>query len=447
MIRIPITSLMLAAVVSTSAAATAQNLAGQFVSTAIQLQIPGGLFLVDPIAGKSESLKASGPLLNSFSLHCDPYEDDIIWIGTRPPTLGGPPEIYRVTATGKAIRKTTQIIANLANADSAVWQLQVLGHELLFLTDTQLSLLPLAGGKPRVLMTFKGTNGIAHGFACDGRFVYLQMAPNVAVFAEHVLRVDLEQLTSRSLVYRSASVLKQISGVSFANDGNLLIVEQDSVTASATLEHVDITNAKVLHSVKLPFDSGSAAARMDPLTSFILVGGRNKNAQQKRILSGFVTVRNWKIFRTEFGTSPQWYRNIGVRRPLPLRRFGHACTFGNNTRPDISASGFPTPGTRNYQIRLQGLANSPGLLLIGLHGGQKTPIQLSFIGAGSCQLGVQTLASLGGFRIGVNGTFSMPAPIPQAVGPVNLDLQFLIADATANKAGFVSSQVGSIAIR
>jgi hypothetical protein len=41
----------------------------------------------------------------------------------------------------------------------------------------------------------------------------------------------------------------------------------------------------------------------------------------------------------------------------------------------------------------------------------------------------------------------MPAPIPAGIGPVNLDVQWLVGDTGANAAGFVSSQVGSVVIR
>ena len=46
-----------------------------------------------------------------------------------------------------------------------------------------------------------------------------------------------------------------------------------------------------------------------------------------------------------------------------------------------------------------------------------------------------------------NGTLLLPAPIPVTASVGNIDIQWLIAERGANKAGFVSSQVGSIVIR
>ncbi len=51
------------------------------------------------------------------------------------------------------------------------------------------------------------------------------------------------------------------------------------------------------------------------------------------------------------------------------------------------------------------------------------------------------------FKLTNNGDLLLPASIPASASTGNIDIQWLIAEAGANRAGFVSSQIGSIVIR
>ena len=93
------------------------------------------------------------------------------------------------------------------------------------MTSTQLSLVPLAGGKPRVLLSFGTGAGSATGFACDGRNVFLHMQPVTTLLVEHIYRIDLETPTTRKLIYRSGSLTHMITGMSLDAQQNLLIAE------------------------------------------------------------------------------------------------------------------------------------------------------------------------------------------------------------------------------
>jgi hypothetical protein len=68
------------------------------------------------------------------------------------------------------------------------------------------------------------------------------------------------------------------------------------------------------------------------------------------------------------------------------------------------------------------------------------------MGAGTCELGVQSLAAAWS-ALGKAGQTSLLVPIPSNVPLANIDIQWLIGDPMANPAGFVSSQVGSVVVR
>ena len=120
------------------------------MTAAASAQSAGGLFLVNGLGGTVKSLNATGDLVNSYSVACDPYDDTILWVGTSRATTSGTPSLYRVQAVAGRILAATRVNVPLSSQDFAVQRIQVLGHRLLFLTQTQLAIVPLAGGTPTV---------------------------------------------------------------------------------------------------------------------------------------------------------------------------------------------------------------------------------------------------------------------------------------------------------
>ncbi|MCB9869915.1 MAG: hypothetical protein H6837_08655 [Planctomycetes bacterium] len=405
----------------------------------------GGLFLVNALAGTVSLLSSANGLDRSYSIAPDPYDRTLSYVGTSAASTALAPAVLRVVAAGRQVLQVSTLQLGLTAADRTVYQLQVLGLDLLFLTDTRLVLAPLAGGPPRTVIAFANQTE-ATNFACDGRRIYLHMQPTVNILADHVLEVDIESPSSRRLVYQAAGITDLVTAVSLDGAGNLLISENEAFSGVANLRHVDMTG-KLLRSFKLPFDYGSAGARMDPAGTTILAGGRRFDTVQNRVVSGFVTILNWQLFKQEFGTSPESYGAIALRRHVDLLRSGHACLGSSNWRADIGSSGgLPSQGNSAYQLELTGKATARAMLLVGVHGAVQRPFPLAVMGAGTCELGLLPIAQVGATIPG-SGRLVLPAPIPSAIGVVNIDIQWLIADPSANTAGFVSSQVGSIAIR
>jgi hypothetical protein len=198
--------------------------------------------------------------------------------------------------------------------------------------------------------------------------------------------------------------------------------------------------------LRLPFTYGTAGVRMDPGSSTLVVAGRRFDTNQNRVVTGFITYLNWQVFKSEFGASPEFYGQIAARRHLGIERYGHVCQATPGWRAEIGASGSPMRGNAAYSVNLRGRAGRPVVLLFGIHGPMTTPLSLSIMGAGTCELGVQEIAAFG-FTLDNAGALTVPMPIPSAIAAVNVDVQFLVGDPAANAAGFVSSQVGSIVVR
>jgi hypothetical protein len=435
-------------VLGLAAALTAQSQQGDFVATAYAnsfTRTNGGLFVVSALAGTVTDLKAAGNLTNSYSIATDPYDDSILWVGTRSPSNTAAPAIYKVVSVAGKILSTTKLGVTLTAADRTVLQVRVWGHRLLFLTTTQLSSIPLTGGKTTVVVKFDTNTGMPFNFACDGRNVYVNMQPTVALLAEHILHIDLEAPQFRTVIYQTGGITYFIPSLTINPDGNLLITESEAFSGVSHLKQMD-AKGKVLRTFKLPFTHGVAGARMDSSGTIIVVAGKTYDTANQRIVSGFLTLLSWKIFKTQFGTSPEQYTHVDVRGHIPLNRYGHVCQSATKWRPEIAAVGLPRIGNTNYKLYVKGIPGANAMLLVGAHGAMPIPFPLSIMGAGTCELGVQPLISLP-VKLTNTGDLLLPASIPASASTGNIDIQWLIAEAGANRAGFVSSQVGSIVIR
>jgi hypothetical protein len=429
-------------------ALTAQSQQGDFVATAYANSFSktnGGLFVVSALAGTVTDLKATGNLTNSYSIATDPYDDSILWVGTRRPSNTATPAIYKVVSVAGKILSTTKLGVTLTAADHTVLQVRVWGHRLLFLTTTQLSSIPLTGGKTTVVMKFDTNTGAPFNFACDGRNVYVNMQPTVTLLAEHILHIDLEAPQFRTVIYQTGGITHFIPSLTINPDGNLLITESEAFSGVSHLKQMD-AKGKVLRTFKLPFTHGVAGARMDSSGTIIVVAGKTYDTANQRIVSGFLTLLSWKIFKTQFGTSPEQYTHVDIRGHIPLNRYGHVCQSATKWRPEIAAVGLPQIGNTNYKLYVKGIPGANAMLLVGAHGAMPIPFPLSIMGAGTCELGVQPLISLP-VKLTNTGDLLLPASIPASASTGNIDIQWLIAEAGANRARFVSSQIGSIVIR
>ncbi len=420
---------------------SAQAAAGEFIATAYPSKTTGGgLFLIDAVKGTMSAMTGvSGDLKWAYSIDQDPYNPTTLIVGTTGADQTKPvsPNIYSLIAgAGKVI--ASKKLNNVAlTGDLRILDLDVVGNEIWFLTNTRLARMPLTGGKVTTISKHSRKRPV---MGTDGRYVYVNF--DSAGFGRGtVYQIDPRNTKHWTAIFNTPPInLDTLRSIELGADGQLLVMAKGNFSGP-DLYFVDPTTHKSTKKLSFfPPHFQAWKAIEDPKTRDLVVLGSGKGGDQAS------TWRNGKLLhKAAYGSSTGFLRGLTVRRSPWLHRYGKICLPSTQGHA-FYANSVPEPGNSKYTLTLSKKGSAAGLVLVGAHGGLKSPVSLAGLGMTGCDLGVLPIVV---FAISVpsTGKLDIPLPIPSNIGRSTIDVQLVLTEAGANKANLITSQVGSMIIR
>lgn len=420
---------------------SAQAKAGEFVAAAYPNKtVGGGLFVIDAVKGTMTALTGvSGDLKWSYSIDQDPYNPTMLIVGTTGADQTKPvtPNIYQVIAgAGKVITSKKLNSAALAG-DKRILDLDVVGNEIWFLTDTRLARMPRGGGKVTTITKHTRKWPV---MGTDGRFLYVNF-DDKGFGKGSVFQVDPGNLKHWALVFNTPPInLDSLRSIELGADGELLVMAKGNFSGP-DLYYVNVATGKSTQKITMfPPHFQAWKTIEDPKTRDLVTFGSGKGGDQAS------TWRKGKMLhKAPYGSNAGFLRGLTVRRSPWLHRFGKLCLPSIKSH-QFFANSVPELGNAKYALTFSKKGSAAGMLLLGAHGGLTAPVSLGGLGMTGCDLGVLPLVA---FPISVpaTGSLNIPLPIPANISRSAIDVQLVLTEAGANKANLITSQVGSIILR
>ncbi len=404
----------------------------------------GGIYLVDRTKGSLSALTGvSGDLKWAYSLDQDPWNPTAFYVGTTgaDQSPASTPNLYRILATAGKVLKATKLNSVALTGDKRILDMDVVGSELYFITNARIARIPLKGGNPTTVVKFSSFQNVPRNpvMGSDGRYLFTNF-DSKGSGPDSCYRVDPQNLKSWKKIYSPQAPFRtNLFSIEPGADGQVLVLDKGGFTGP-DLSFVDPISGKASKKLRFfPPHFQVWKSVEDAKNRDLIVLGTSRTGDQVSIWRG------GKLLKGPFGAKLGNLRGATIRQAPWLARFGYACA-ASVTEPRLLANGQPRKGNTNYALLLKAPGLRGGIALLGIHGRLPSPIQLSFVGMGKCELGVLPLLSFP-IAIPATGTLSLGFPIPSAAPSMNLDFQAVLLDSKANTAGLITTQVGGIILR
>jgi hypothetical protein len=418
----------------------AQAAAGDVIAAGFpKATVGGGLFLIDAVKGTMTPITGvTGDLKYAYSVDQDPWLTTNLIVGTTgsDQTPAVDPNIYSVVAGSGKVLATKKLNSVLLTGDKRILDLDVVGNEIWFLTDTRLARMPLAGGAPVTVVKHTRRNPV---MSTDGRFIYTDFDGGGFGRGE-VYQIDPNNTKHWARIFGTPPInLDYIRSIELGADGQLLVMAKGNFSGP-DLYSVNIrTGLSTSKIVMFPPHFQAWKCVEDAKTRDLIALGSGSEDQAS-------TWRGGKMLHAKaYGASTGNLRGLTVRRSPWLHRSGILCLpsiqnhqFFGNSVPEI--------GNSKYALTLLKKGAAGGLLLIGANGALPKPVSLSGLGMTGCDLGVLPIVAIA-ITVPASGSLTLPLPIPTTLGRSNIDVQLVLTEAGANKAGLITGQVGTIMVR
>jgi hypothetical protein len=422
-------------------AAQAQEAPTQIVVGALRTATaPGGLFQLG--TGTTTTFQA---ILGSISMEQNPaslaldgIDPTTVYVGTYGRRTNGDPGPCHVVALRIAKGKVLSIRRLNAKpmSEDYISAVVPIGDQVFYLGRRTIGSVPKTGGPVRQLLELRDWME-PRGMSSDGRFLYAAVGP------WDIVRVDLARPTVFGQLAQVRSYPgEEIQNLAIGNAGNVFVVTAD-VTRKARLLLIDHVTGTLLRQMRLPL-VGARAVAQDPDTDTIyVVGGKDTSGS-----TSAVTIDHWRVSKGPTGYIPNALPSLILMKPRNIFRRGVACTDVDGNFAAIGSSGRASTQRSGFGITLDAKPNRPAVLLVGIEQPSVTAVDLTFLGAPGCFLGVRPfLRRFTTTDAKGQALEAFPRPATLSKDSVVLNAQWVVDARGVNALGMMTSATARIVVR